>query len=113
MKRIINSLKLVVWVLVIFIFLAYPFLLTAGERTIVNGVVSTTKNSSGNIIAVKLNLVIEGGEIFNIALNETGKKLGIEMDGKWVEVIGEVYDRGGDMWIEVRSYKRFVENIFE
>jgi hypothetical protein len=94
-------------------FLAYPALLTAGERTLVNGIVNASKDTSGNIVAVKLNLSVEGGEVFNIVLDETGKKLSIEMDGEWVEVIGDVYDQGGVMWIEVKSYKKHKENIFE
>jgi len=112
-KRIINSVRLVVWVLVVWMFLTYPFLLAAGERTIVDGVVNTSKDAGGSIIAIKVKLIIEGGEVFNIALDATGKKLGIEMDGEWVEVIGKVYDRDGDMWMEVKSYKKFDENIFE
>ena len=113
MKRIIISLRLIVWVLVVCIFLAYPFFLTAGERTIVDGIVNTSKDASGSIIAIKVNLMIVGGEVFNIALDATGKKLGIEMDGEWVEVIGDVYDRDGDRWMEVKSYKKFDENILE
>lgn len=113
MKRIINSIKLPVCVIVVCIFLAFPFFLTAGERTIVDGIVNTSKDASGGIVAVTLNLVVEGGEVFNIVLDDIGKKLGIEMNGEWVEVIGEVYDRGGDRWMEVKSYKKYEENIFE
>ena len=112
MKRIINSLKLVVWVLVVYMFFAHPFLLKAGERTIVDGIVNASKNTNGNIVAVKLNLAVAGIETFNIVLDDGGKKLGIEMDGEGVEVIGEVYDRDGLMWMEVKSYEKFEENIF-
>jgi len=106
-KGITNGIGLPVCVILVFIFLAYPTLLTAGERTIVDGIVNTSKDASGSILAVKLNLVIEGGEVFNIVLDETGKKLGIEMNGEWVEVIGDVYNQSGDIWIEVKSYKKF------
>ena len=77
-----------------------------------DGIVNTCKDTSGNIVAVKLNLSVEGGEVFNIVLDETGRKLSIEMDGEWVEVIGEVYDRDGVMWMEIKSYEKFEENIF-
>ena len=113
MRNGFDNVSLMVWALIVCMFLAYPALLTAGERTIVDGIVNTNKDVSGSIVAVKLNSLIEGGVVFNIFLDETGNKLGVEMDGEWVEVIGDVYDQGGVMWIEVKGYKKYKENIFE
>ena len=90
-----------------------PVLHFAGEMTLVDGIVNTVKDTGGNITAVYLNLSIQGEKVVQIVLNENGKKLGAEMDGKWVEVIGDVYDQGGVMWFEVKSYKNYKENIFE
>ena len=112
MKRVIN-IRLVAGVVVVFVFIACPLFLNAGERTIVDGIINTSKDASGSIVAIKLNLAVADGEMFNIVLDENGKKLGIEMDGKWVEVIGEVYDRDGEKWMEVKSYKKHEKNIFE
>ena len=101
------SFILIIWVL------ASPMLVTAGERTMVDGIVNTTRDTQGNILEVKLNLAIEGEKVIHIVLDETGKQLGIAMDGKWVVVIGDVYNKGGVSWIEVKSYKNYKETIFE
>lgn len=108
MKRINVSFILIIWVLMV-----SPLLVTAGERTILDGIVNTTKDTSGNIVAIKLNLAIEGEKVFHVVLDKTGKQLGIAMDGQWVVVIGDVYDKGGVVWIEVKSYKNYKETIFE
>ena len=113
MRNGFDNVSLMVWALIVCMFLAYPALLAAGERTIVDGIVNTNKDVSGSIVAVKLNSLIEGGVVFNIFLDETGNKLGVEMDGEWVEVIGDVYDQGGVMSIEVKGYKKYKENIYE
>jgi RecJ-like exonuclease len=93
--------------------LTFPAFLKAGELTKVDGIVNTSKDTSGNTVAVKLNLSVEGGEVFNIVLDETGRKLSIEMEGEWVEVTGEVYDRDRVIWMEIKSYEKFEENIFK
>ena len=111
MKKKIYVVGLTVYFITFCVFLGSGGFLVAGERIIVDGKISTIKDNIGNI--TMLNLLTDGGEVFNITLNENGKKLGKEMDGKMVEVIGEVYDRGGDMWMEVRSYKKFEEKIFD
>jgi len=102
----ICALKLTVWFIVLCVFLVSSTFLTAGERIIVEGIVDATKDPNGNIIAVKLNLKAEGGNVFNIILDEIGKKLGKEMDGKWAEVIGNFFVEGDKTWLEVKSYKK-------
>lgn len=101
------------FVFIICVLMVYPLHVTAGERTMVDGIVNTTKDTQGNILDVKLNLAIEGEKVIHIVLDETGKQLGIAMDGKWVIVIGDVYDKAGVSWIEVKSYKNYKETIFE
>jgi len=45
----------------------YATFLAAGERMIVDGIVDTSKDASGGIVAVKFNLVRgRGGELLNI-----------------------------------------------
>ena len=77
--------------------------IVAGESIIVEGKVSTTRNISGNITAV--NLITDEEEVINITLNQKGKKLGKEMDGKKVEIIADVSGQGNDVWLEVISFK--------
>lgn len=108
MKGIILSFVFMGWVLMV-----SPVFLFAGERTLIDGIVNTVKDNRGDVTAVHLNLSIQGEKVVHVVLDETGKKLGMEMDGKWVEVIGDVCDQDGGMWIEVKSYKNFKENIFE
>ena len=85
-----GAIGLTVLITAIWLCLASRSFLVAGERIIVDGKISAIKDNIGNITMV--NLLTDGGEVFNITLNENGKKLGKEMDGKWVEVISEVYD---------------------
>ena len=102
----VGVIGLTVLIIAIWLFLVYSTFLTAGERIIVEGIVDATKDPNGNIIAVKLNLKAEGVDVFNITLDESGKKLGKQMDGKWVEVIGDVSVKGDKTWLEVKSYKK-------
>jgi len=103
-------LGLTVLISAIGLFLVFSSFLVAGERIIVDGKISAIKDNSGNITAV--NLIADGGDVFNIILDESGKKLGKQMDGKWVEVIGDVSVKGDKTWLEVKSYKK-VEGEFK
>lgn|GEM_PF-4799422 len=103
--------KIGIWVMVVGMSFTFNSFITAGERVLINGVVSTIKDSSGAITAVTLNLKVEGEGIFNIILDEQGKKLGAEMEGKWVEVIGEIFMRGTEKWLEVKSYSKVEEGV--
>ena len=69
MRNGFDNVSLMVWALIVCMFLAYPALLAAGERTIVDGIVNTNKDVSGSIVTVKLNSLIEGGVVFNIFLD--------------------------------------------
>jgi hypothetical protein len=33
------------------------------------------------------------------------------MEGKWVEVIGEISMRGAEKWLEVKSYSKVEEGV--
>ena len=115
MRRNVCILGICVLGLTVLIIAIWPFLvsstfLVAGERTIVDGKISAIKDSRGNITAV--NLITDGGEVFNITLNENGKKLGKEMDGKWVEVIGGISVKDDKAWLEVKSYEK-IEGEFK
>jgi hypothetical protein len=106
-----RSAKMGMWVMVVGMSFTFNSLITADERVLINGVVSTIKDSSGAITAGTLNLKVEGEGIFNIVLDEQGKKLGAEMEGKWVEVIGEISMRGAEKWLEVKSYSKVEEGV--
>ena len=99
----IGIVELTALIVLILLFLAPSGFLVAGERVIAEGIVNTTKDNNGNIIAIDLKVV--GGDAFNIILDERGKVLGNQMDGKLVEVIGDVSGEGDDIWLEVISYK--------
>ena len=53
----------------------------------------------------------ENSEVYNVVLNAVGKKLGQEMNGNWVEVIGSVDNEDGKNWVEVKKFEQadFVE----
>jgi len=75
---------------------------TPGEKIVASGIVITTRDNSDNITNVKL--MAEDTDGYNIILNEIGKRLGKEMNNKWVEVTGILYKNGEDYWFEVESY---------
>lgn len=115
MRRNVCILGICVLGLTVLIIAIWPFLvsstfLVAGERTIVDGKISSIKDNRGNITEV--NLITDGGEVFNITLNENGKKLGKEMDGKWIEVIGAISVKDDKTWLEVKSYEK-IEGEFK
>ena len=83
-----------------------PLPANAGEGIIVAGVVTTSILDNGDMVSVKLDLRLGKDEFFNIVLNENGKKLGKEMNGSWVEVIGTIYHENDQNWLEVRSYEK-------
>ena len=85
----------------------------ADEQRIVIGIVNSIKDQNGNIIVTKLLSVSESREVYFVELNERGKKLGDEMEGRLIEIIGKVFLRGEDKWIEVRTYREVEEDTFE
>jgi len=111
MKRNFRIVRWITWSIVLWSFLMSSISLIAGERVIVNGIVKTTKDSNGNLLTVKLDLKAAGEEVFTIVLDESGKRLGKEMEGKWVEVIGEVSIANDKKCLKVKSYKKFEEEF--
>ena len=96
--------------IIVCVCLGSPCFVCAGERTLVDGIVHATEDLSGNLIEVKLtllNLMEENEFFYKIVLDENGKKLGKEMNGKWVEVIGEITKTDDIYWLEVKSYTYF------
>jgi uncharacterized lipoprotein YajG len=71
--------------------------------TKVQGVVGVAKDASGAITAVTL--TTKDGVVYNVTLDESGKKLGEEMADKEVEAEGTVSKIGDKEWIKVQSYK--------
>jgi flagellar basal body-associated protein FliL len=73
------------------------------ESVKVQGLVSVTKDANGDITAVTL--TTKDGVVYNVTLDENGKKLGEEMANKKVEIEGTVAEKDGAKWITVQSYK--------
>jgi flagellar basal body-associated protein FliL len=71
------------------------------ESVKVQGLVGVTKDASGAITAVTL--TTQDGVVYNVTLDENGKKLGEEMADKKVEVEGTVAEKDGAKWITVQS----------
>ena len=78
-------------IIAIWLCLASSSLLVAGERIIIDGKVSAIKDNNGNVKAVSI--ATNSGEVFKITLKKNGKKLAEEMDGKWVETVGDVSNK--------------------
>jgi hypothetical protein len=49
----------------------------------------------------------ENDFFYKIILDENGIKLGKEMKGKWVEIIGDITINDNSPWLEVKSYTYF------
>jgi flagellar basal body-associated protein FliL len=73
------------------------------ESVKVQGLVGVTNDANGDITAVTLTTA--DGVVYNVTLDENGKKLGDEMADKKVEVEGTVAEKDGAKWITVQSYK--------
>jgi len=50
-------------------------------------------------------------EVFNIVLNENGKKLAREMQGIWVQIIWNLFVRDDEYWIDVESYQKYLDYL--
>jgi flagellar basal body-associated protein FliL len=72
------------------------------EMVKVQGVVGVTKDASGVITAVTLTAA--DGVVYNVTLDDNGKKLGEEMADKKVEVEGTISEKDDAKWITVQSY---------
>ncbi len=53
---------------------------------------------------VGLVLEEEGGSLYHVVLDQNGRELGKVLDGEWVEVSGTVSERGGEVWMTVKSF---------
>ena len=102
-----NSLVTSIIVIIATVILFAPeIVVNAGEGVIVIGVVETISMDTGDITSVKLDLRPETDEIFNVVLNAAGIKLGKEMNGSLVEVIGSVRIEDDVNWLEVKRYEK-------
>jgi hypothetical protein len=72
------------------------------EKVTITGMVSVTRNDDGGITAV---MVTTKEASYMVTLDEKGMKLGEEMEGKEVEVVGVVIEEDEVKWITVESYK--------
>ena len=94
---------------IVFIPLGFNDIYSPSEKIVASGIVITTRDNRDNITNVKL--MAEDADGYNIILNEIGKKLGREMQNKWVEVTGILYKDGEDYWFEVESYSEVKEGL--
>ncbi len=72
------------------------------QKVTVTGVVSVTRSDDGDITAV---MVTTKEAAYMVTLDENGKELGTEMEGKEVEATGVVTEKDDMKWITVESYK--------
>ena len=86
--------------------MAFGGLALAEDAVKVTGKVSVAKDDDGNITAVK----ITAGETVNkVVLDDNGKKLGAEMDGKKVEATGTFSGEDDAKVFKVESFKEVKE----
>jgi hypothetical protein len=111
-----NSYTVGKFVLIVFLYFTVPTIalgtlnvLNSGERLTTSGIVIVSKDSEGNLVSVRL--MAEDMDGYNIKLDETGVKLGMEMHHKWVEVTGIIYNEGKEYWFEVESYREINEGV--
>jgi hypothetical protein len=74
-----------------------------GSRAKLYGTVKATRDSAGAVTAVAL--VSVNRVTYQVVLNETGKKLGTDMDGKRAVVIGRVSGEGDVRSVNVESFE--------
>ena len=82
----------------------------APEKVTLTGEVNVTRDDDDNIVAATLTV---GETDYKITLDEKGKKLAGEMDGKKVEVTGTVTEKDDEKCLTVESYKEVPEEAFE
>jgi hypothetical protein len=77
----------------------------------VTGTISVSEDDDGNVTGVKL--TVDEDTVYNIVLNEAGKKLAADMDGEKVEIVGSVAEKHEAKWITVKSFKKIEEVVEE
>jgi uncharacterized membrane-anchored protein len=85
-------------------------LLFAAEAQKITGTISVSEDDDGNITGVKL--TVDEGTVYNVTMNEAGKKLAEDMNGENVEVVGTVVEKDDGNWITVKKFKK-VEEVIE
>ena len=81
----------------------------AEQKVTVVGKLSVTEDDDWNVTAAKV--TTDGRVVYQIVLDEKGKKLAAEMDGAKVEVTGKLVKKGGPAkWLAVISFKEIVED---
>ena len=78
----------------------------SSEKVVLHGFVIITKDNNGKVVEAKV--VTEGQtiEMYPIVLNTRGMNLIREMQGRQVEVIGNLVLIDDDYWIEVENYQK-------
>ena len=56
--------------------------------------------------SVIIDLRLGKDEVYNVVLNAVDKKLGEEMNGNWVEVIGSVRYQDRKNWVEAKKFEK-------
>ena len=78
----------------------------AEDAVKVTGKVSVAKDDDGNITAVKITV---GETVNKVVLDDNGKKLGAEMNGKKVEATGTFSGEDDERVFKVASFKEVKE----
>ena len=75
----------------------------AVQSTTITGDIITTYDDDDNVVGAFLQT--EDGSQYNITLNDKGKELAADYDGKTVEVTGTVSEKDDENWLTVVSFK--------
>jgi ribosomal protein S17 len=74
----------------------------ADEKTVV-GTVSSVKDDKGEVKTISLK--VDDATTYAVTVDDNGKKLAKELDGKKASVTGEVAEKDGKKTITVKSFK--------
>ena len=100
----------------LFLFLGFLFVISAGlllaadappapavPLAKIAGMVAITEDADWNITAVKV--TADDNTVYQIVLDENGKRLGNEEDGQRAEVLGALAEKEGVKWFTVAGFK--------
>lgn len=75
----------------------------ADEKTI-SGTVSITKDDDGKVTSVAVST--EDGTKYAVDMDDNGRKLGTDLDGKKVTLKGDVKEKDNKLWVTVMEFKK-------
>ena len=101
-----NSVSVTLFLLALILALAASTL-TAAEPAKLIGTIAITEDKDWNITAIAF--TAEDGTVYQVVLDEIGRKLGSEEDGLKVELTATVAEKDDAKWLTVSAYKELTE----